>query len=233
MRRSFEPEMMDCSDNPPAVLKEDLLHLRTLNRNLGAYRGLLACLARWIRARRRSRLSLLDMGTGCGDIPVALAQWAKRRGVAVRIVGLEANPVAARLARDQTEGFPEISIVMGDAFSPPFRSSSFDFVFSSQVLHHFPDEAIVALLRIWSVLANQGILVSDLLRHRLAYAGIFLVTRLLTSNPMTRTDGPLSVRRALTLKEWDRLFHRAAVGPFHLRRRFPFRIFALIQCAQR
>jgi len=224
--------MMDLPGNPPALLEEDLLHLRTLNRNLGAYRGLLQCLASWVRAHGGASISLLDVGTGCGDIPVALVEWGKRHGVPVRVVGLDPNPIAARLARTRTQDFPEISIVMGNAFEPPFRPPAFDFVLSSQVLHHFPDDEIVVLLRKWATLASKGVLVSDLVRHPLAYAGILLVTRLLTRNPMTRTDGPLSVRRALTLKEWDRLFHRAAVGPFDLKRLFPFRVFALIRHGQ-
>ena len=79
---------------------------------------------------------------------------------------------------------------MGDAFSPPFTPCSFDFVFSSQVLHHFSEPEIILLLRTWSKLARRGILVSDLIRHPIAYIGIRLLTRLFTRNPMTRMDAP-------------------------------------------
>ncbi len=210
----------------PFRLEEDLRHLRTINRTLGAYRGLLRCLARWAKDNKVRSFSILDVGTGSGDIPVTLVRWARRRGIPVRVVGLEPNPVTARLARAETKEFPEISIVIGDAFYPPLSPSSFDFVFTSQVLHHFSDEEIIVLLRTWKTLARRGIIVSDLIRHPLAYMGILIFTRLLTRNPLTRNDGPLSVRRALTLGEWKDLFNRAAVAPFDLRHLFPFRVFA-------
>ena len=45
---------------------------------------------------------------------------------------------------------------------------------------------------------------------------------------MTRTDAPLSVKRAFTLGEWRELFNRAAIGPCDIRWAFPFRMFAII-----
>ena len=229
MQRSLDKEMMDLPGNTDSLLEEDLTNLRTINRYLGAYRGLLGCLDRLAQSERTSTLSLLDVGTGCGDIPVAVVRWARQKGISVRAVGLEPNPVTARLAKTQTKDFPEISIVMGDAFFPPFSHSSFDFVFTSQVLHHFSEQEIIVLLRTWSKFARRGILVSDLVRHPLAYFGIRLLTRLFTRNPMTRMDGPLSVRRAFTMREWRDLFNQATVGPFQLRHLFPFRVFALFE----
>ncbi|MFQ5684434.1 MAG: methyltransferase domain-containing protein [Candidatus Binatia bacterium] len=229
MQRSLDKEMMDLPGNADSLLEEDLTNLRIINRYLGAYRGLLNCLDRLAQSKRTRTLNLLDMGTGSGDILVAAVQWASQKGISVRAVGLEANPVTARLAKTQTKDFPEISIVIGNVFSPPFSHSSFDFVITSQVLHHFSEQEIIVLLRTWSKVARRGILVSDLIRHRLAYFGIRLLTRLFTRNPMTRMDGPLSVRRAFTVKEWRELFNQAGVGPFQLRHLFPFRVFALFE----
>ena len=72
---------------------------------------------------------------------------------------------------------------------------------------------------------------SDLIRHPLAYYGIGVLTRLLTSNEMTRTDAPLSVKRAFTLGEWKGLFSRAAIGDFELTTVFAFRLFVLFRWA--
>ncbi len=226
MKRSRDKEMMDLPGNADSLLEEDLTNLRTINRYLGAYRGVLSCLDQLVKGERAGTVTLLDVGTGCGDIPVALVRWAKQKGISIRAVGLESNPVTVRLAKTQTKDIPEISIVMGDAFSPPFTPCSFDFVFSSQVLHHFSEPEIILLLRTWSKLARRGILVSDLIRHPIAYIGIRLLTRLFTRNPMTRMDAPLSVRRAFTMREWRDLFNQATVGPVMLRQFFPFRVFA-------
>jgi SAM-dependent methyltransferase len=227
MKRSLDKEMMDLPGNPPQLLEEDLLNLRIMNRTLGGYRGLLHYLKQLVGGRKTTSLSLLDVGTGSGDIPITTVRWAKQNGISVRVVGLEPNPVTAGMARRQTREFPEIDIVRGDGFHPPFPPRSFDFVFTSQVLHHFSEEEIVLLLKTWSSIARRGIMVSDLIRNPLAYYGIRLLTRLFSRNPMTRTDAPLSVQRAFTLKEWRELFSQARIGEFQLFHLFPFRVFAL------
>lgn len=227
MKRSLEKEMMDLPGNPAHLLEEDLANLRTINRTLGAYRGVLWCLELLVNEKKLTGFSLLDVGTGSGDIPVAIARWAKRKGISARVVGLEPDPVAAEVARRHTRDFPEISIVRGDGAYPPFSPSCFDFVLSSQLLHHFSEAEIVALLRVWSRLARRGILVNDLLRHPLAYYAIRLLTCLFTRNEMTRVDAPLSVRRAFTMSEWRELFRQAGIGEFQLFPFFPFRLLGL------
>jgi len=226
MRRSLEKEMMDLPGNPRELLEEDLANLRTINRSLGAYRGVLRYWRRVTRAGRIRAFSLLDLGTGAGDLPAALARWARNEGIDAKIVGLDLNQVTLAVARGQTERCPEVSLVRADVFRLPFIPSSFDFVHASQLLHHFTEDEIVALLKDCSTIARRGILVSDLVRHPLAYYGISALTRLFSRNQMTRTDAPLSVKRAFTLSEWKDLFDRAAIGHARVAALFPFRIFA-------
>ena len=174
--------MMDLPGNPATLLEEDLSNLRRINRTLGAYRGVLWGLGHLVDGKKAAPFSLLDVGTGSGDIPVAIVRWAKGKGIPVRVVALEHDPITAAVARCLTRDLPEISIVRADALHPPFSPASFDFVLSSQLLHHFSEEQIVQLLRTWSCLARRAILVSDLIRHPLAYVGIRLLTLLFTRN---------------------------------------------------
>lgn len=226
MRRSLEKEMMDLPGNPAQLLEEDLKNLRTINRALGAYRGVLRSLEDFRRKTEITGFSLLDVGAGSGDIAVAIVRWARRRGISGRVVALEPDWVTAALSRRQTLEFPEISIVRGDGRSLPFPPSSFDFVIASQMLHHFSEAEIIFFLRAWSTIARRAVLISDLIRHPLAYYGIHLLTRLFSRNEMTRVDAPLSVQRAFTLAEWRELFQRAGIGEFSLTSFFPFRLLA-------
>jgi len=228
MKRSYAKEMMDLPGQRRELLEDDLRNLRIINRLLGNYSNVVRGLARLVGTQRIDRFSLLDIGTGSGDIPTAIARWARRNGIAVRISALEPEPVTVAQAAEQTRDFSEVTVVRGDGMAPPFHSASFDFVLASQLLHHFSEEQIVRLLRIWSPLARRAIIVSDLVRHPLAYYGIRLLTKCFTRNAMTRTDAPLSVARAFTLGEWRALLREADVGPFQILSAFPFRVMALI-----
>jgi len=232
MKRSTEKEMMDLPGNPKALLVEDLRNLRIINRYLGGYRGVIKGLRRSVNQDRMRRFSLLDVGTGSADIPRVIVQWARNHGIEARVVALEPDLVTAEEAAHQTQDYPEITVIRADGMAPPFHAVSFDFVMASQMLHHFPEDKIIALLKTWSGLARKAILVSDLVRDPLAYYGIRLITRLFTRNEMTRFDGPLSVRRALTINEWRSLFREAALGRFRLVPIFPYRQMTLISVSR-
>ncbi|MBI4525273.1 MAG: methyltransferase domain-containing protein [Deltaproteobacteria bacterium] len=232
MNRSYEKELMDLPGAPAELLEEDLKNLRTLNRYLGAHRAVLWGLEYSIKRSGIKSFSLLDIGTGSGDLPAAIVSWAGRNGLSATVVGLEPNPTTVEVARRRTRHITEISIICGDGFNPPFRPRAFDVVLTSQVLHHFSEKEILALLQIWAGLARQGVLIGDLIRHPLAYHGVRLLTRLFTRNEMTLIDAPLSVRRSFTISEWKNLFNRTGIGHFQVFRFFPFRLFALLSVEQ-
>ena len=221
MRRSLEKEMMDLPDQPKELLQQDLRNLTIINRYLGGYRGVMRAVARLVEEQKLARFSLLDVGAGSGDIPARIATRIRKKRIAARLVAIETEPVTVAVAAEKTRDYPEISLVQGDAMALPFRAASFDFVLASQLLHHFSEDNVVTLLRTWSKVARRAIIVSDLVRHPLAYYGIRAITRLFTRNVMTLTDAPLSVWRAFTMAEWRELFRRADVV-------FPFRVMALI-----
>lgn len=233
MKRSAAQEMMDIAGQPGDLLAADLRNLRLLNRYLGGCRAALGGVARLVGELRMRRFTLLDAGAGSGDVGAALARWARRQGIAAQISALEREAITAEQARMHTRAVPEIGIIRGDAMAPPFRAKSFDFVLASQFLHHFTDDQIVQLLRIWAPLARRAIIVADLVRHPLAYHGIRFLTHVLTRNEMTRFDAPLSVRRACTLAEWRALLRRADVGGVRVERAMPFRLLAVISLEQK
>ena len=61
--------------------------------------------------------------------------------------------------------------------------------------------------------ARLGIVVNDLDRTRLGWLGAWLIGRLLTGNPYTRIDAPLSVRRAYPAARYRTCFGRWVSSP--------------------
>jgi ubiquinone/menaquinone biosynthesis C-methylase UbiE len=108
---------------------------------------------------------------------------------------------------------PGIHLVAADARALPFADGSVDVAICSLVLHHLRPDDAVAMLREMRRVARLGIVVNDLDRNWLGFAGAWLAGRLLTRNPLTRHDGPLSFRRAYTRREMTALAKRAGLGP--------------------
>ena len=77
--------------------------------------------------------------------------------------------------------------------------------------------------------ARRGIVVNDLVRSRMAYALVWLVTRLFARNRMSRHDGPLSVRRAYARDELRVLCEKAGLHDARIARYPPL----LRQCVVR
>ncbi len=77
-------------------------------------------------------LEVLDVGCGTGQSRQIFINGA------LRYVGLDLSPMALAIAGNR---FPESQWVVGDACALPFRSSSFDVVAFSSVLHHIPKVA--------------------------------------------------------------------------------------------
>ena len=206
--RSSQLEWLDDSQAVAAELTSNLADIRRLN----AWFGGTHLVKRYVGETLSDpgSYSLLDIATGSADIPVALVRWAPKQEMALRVVGLDAEPRVLADAREVVGDLP-VQLVLGDARALPFDNGAFDMVTCSLALHHFnPEEAVQVLAEAWRV-ARRGLLVVDLTRGYLAWLGAWLATRTVARNRMTRHDGPLSVLRAYTPKEMQSLALRAEI----------------------
>jgi SAM-dependent methyltransferase len=222
-RESERTELIDRLDASPAELTRSLADITRLNR-IGAKRILQRHIAPFFtRLRAGETLRILDVGTGAADIPLALAGWARGHGHRLRIVALEVHPTILGYAARAVNGSPEVQIVGGNALEAPIRPGSVDLALCSLVLHHLPEEAVVVLLRRLAGLVRLGFVVNDFRRGRLAWAAVWLATRVAGCGRIARHDGPLSVRRAYTREELSRLSARAGLADIQWHRALAFR----------
>ncbi len=209
MKRSFnpaEPELMDRPQPVTPELASDLRNLRKLNRYFGSYRLIEHFLRRWIQPR--SRMRILDLATGSGDIPRLIVDYARTAGADVMVDAVDQQPSTLEIARSLSGDYPEIEFVEGDVLSFG-ESGGYDLVLCSLALHHFEEAAAVQLLRRCHDLSRRYILVSDLRRGLLATIGVYVLTALIFREPMTRTDARLSAERAFSFREFRSLAERA------------------------
>lgn len=207
-------ELLDGPLDDPVVLAGNLRDLRRINRWLGG--GALSIAAIEALAAHRAELTLLDVGTGGADIPLALLGWAGRRSRRLSVVGIDSRPeilAAAVQANPASASTDRLELHLGDGRSLPYPDRSFDVAHASLVLHHLGPEAAVELLREMARVARLGVVVNDLHRGMLGWLGAWLLGHLLTGNRYTRHDAPLSVRRAYLLDEMTDLLRAAGLTP--------------------
>jgi len=200
-------ELLDDPAADPGAVAESLRNLSRSNRWFGGASAVRHGLDRVLAGvPRGSRLTLLDLGTGAGDLPRAAVVWAQRLGVRLCPVGLERSRVAAGLARGA--GVP---CAVACAGLPPLREKSVDLVLASQLAHHLSPASAVRLLRTCDRLARVGVIVADLRRGRLAPLAFWVGARALRFDRHTLADGLTSIRRGYTPRELRGLLAQAGV----------------------
>jgi ubiquinone/menaquinone biosynthesis C-methylase UbiE len=227
-RRAAPPELMDDLTRSEGELRETLLDLGRINRYFGGHAIVRAYLDRLLpvwqtRTPVHPALTVLDVATGGADIPVIVAGWAARRRVPVRIVAVDRHPTIVHLARELTVHSPAIAVLCADARALPFRDGSFDVCLCSLALHHLTPEEGLGLLRDLHRLARIGFLVVDLLRSPSGYAGVWLATRF-SQSPLIRHDGPVSVRRSRSWREYQHLAEATGIPGIRVTRHPFFRV---------
>lgn len=222
--RATTPELMDDLSLATDELRQNLDELEILNTWLGGYRPVLAALAR-LRPRfpPGRPLRLADLGSGGGDTLRHVARWARRRGVGAELTGIDANAFMLGYARAKSQAYPEISYEQLDIFSPEFAAQPYDVLTASLFCHHFTDAELVDLLRRWHRQAGVAVVINDLHRHPLAYHSIKYLTRLFGGSRLVQNDAPLSVARAFSRADWQRLLAQAGITKYELRWCWAFR----------
>ncbi len=230
--RKYVHELLDEPDGSfgSDELAGTLSDIRAVNRRLGGIRASLGHLQEiagdgaWAGSME---VSILDVASGSADIPVEMVGWTREAGIRVKVVALDISRAIVSHAARHAAGCPEIRHVVGNGLMLPFRERSFDIVHCSMALHHFSDREAGLLLSEIARVARRGYIVCDLRRSWVAYALIYLLTRMLTKNRLTRYDGPVSVLRSFTPSELSTLAARAGLEGVRIKRH-PFWRMALV-----
>ena len=198
-------ELLDDFAADSRLVEESLGNIARANKWFGGLAAVRHGLSRLIGGRTGA-VSLLDVGTGAGDIPRMARTRCEGRGMHLTTFGLERHPVAARMA---LEGGLQTSIGCGGSL--PLRDASVDVVVLSQVAHHLDADSCVAVFRECNRVARLGVVVADLRRSVAAQAGFWFASHALGFDPVTRADGVTSLRRGFTAATLGDLLRRAGV----------------------
>lgn len=216
--RRYGTELLDDPTIDEALVLRSVRDITRANR---VFRGTSAAVAEVARhfAVLGARATLLDVGTGLGDVPQAARRAAAARGIALDIIGVDCGFALLERARTQLT-----HAVCASGIALPFATASVDVVMCSQTLHHFRDDAASALLRELDRVARVAVVVSDLRRSWIAAGGFWASSFALGFHPVTRHDGVVSVLRGFTDDEMrETVWAALGIHP-RVRRRLGFRM---------
>jgi SAM-dependent methyltransferase len=209
--RAWATAAVETLDDPATddrTVVESLRDIACINRLFGGRRAATRRLDAFLAdVPRGTTLTLLDVGTGTGDLPRAAAALAVRRGITLRLVGLERHRAAAHEAARPGD----LLAIVADGGRLPLRSRSVDLVLCAKLLHHLPGAAGEALLREVDRVGRLGVVVADIHRSALAAAGLWLVSFPLGFHAATRHDGIISVLRGFTPRELEAVCAEAGI----------------------
>jgi SAM-dependent methyltransferase len=203
--RHYEEELMDSPKADPKKLYRTIKQFDVINRLFSAGVRLFRRHLLPQMLKDKSRVwTLLDFGSGGGDIDRALIRLSRRLGLKLRITALDVDPRVLPWARQLCRKYPEITPVHGSVFDLP-EGESWDFVMSNHTLHHFDWDNVIAAVFEALERARVGILLNDLARSSWGYLGYTIFTGLFLHRSLAFHDGRLSIRRGFTLREFQEI----------------------------
>lgn len=211
----IEPELLpEAMDQPCSYeeMRDCLRDLAQVNRLTLAYRPTLAWMERAVAAHGKHErpLHVVDVGCGAGDTLRQIERWAKRRGVKLRLTGIDLNPDAVRAAREFSPPGCSVEWIAGDVFSYA-PDGNIDIVLNSLMTHHLSSTQIVEFVKWMEATARCGWFVNDLDRSERAYGMAGWLTRLMRWHRFVQHDALVSIRRAFRVPDWERYCAEAGV----------------------
>lgn len=199
---------------PYEELRACLHDIARVNRLTFAYRPTISWLEELLAVHPASAkpLRLVDVGCGYGDTLRQIDNWARKRGIAVALTGIDLNLDAIRAAKEATPPAQRIEWIVGDALSNS-ETGDIDVVVCSLLTHHLTNPQIVQFLRWMEHTTRLGWFINDLHRQPVPYYLFRLMTRFTNWHPFVKYDGPVSIRRSFVEADWKSLCAAAELDP--------------------
>ena len=218
MKRVSQPEILDGADLDPREVALSLADLCTVNRLFGGIRTSEKLFRRVLAATRLSEFSVLDIGSGTGDVPLAIADRLRRDNItmAVTLFDQHENHLPRLNGAD-----PLLHTMTGDALHLPFVENWFDVVSTSLFTHHLEPDQVRQFAKQALRTARHAVIINDLVRSPMHY---FLLNfwRPFFRTRVSYLDGRTSVRRAYTPDEMEDML--SGLGRVEISRHFFYRM---------
>lgn len=157
-----------------------------------------------------SRLSVLDVATGSGDLPVKLAAQLGSDQIDLEMHACDISPTAleATEERSRASGVP-ITMHAVDVLTDPIPEA--DVITCALFMHHLTEKDAIKVLASMARSARKLLVISDLCRTRSGLIMAAVATQLFTRSRVVHVDAVRSVQGAFTIDEMRGLADRSGL----------------------
>lgn len=217
--RINKKEIMDNQNIDEKIKVDEFKELARLNRLFGINKLVLKYTKKFLSQNKIN--SIIDIGTGAGDLPLYFLNWSKKNNIDLDITAIDIDPISIKYAK---ENFGNGELVKFKQASVEDIEESFDIAIISQVLHHIDQNDILEFLQNIYLKTNKAIIISDFIRSRTSYWFVKLLLWIFTKNKISRHDGSLSILRSYSDHELKSIFKKINISKFYIYNHFPRKI---------
>ena len=201
-KRSTQKEIMDDLDMQGEELEKTLQDLDKVNKMLGGNHITVDGVEKLVKSCcYRRPVKIIDVGCGNGSILKEVANYGRKTGDKFELLGIDANKNAMEIAERNLADYPEVRFRAMDVFSEEFEAMEADIILCTLTLHHFSNEEIEELMKIFVQKAGLGVVVNDLKRSRRAFYLFKAFCKAFDIREINRKDGLTSILRSFKKEE--------------------------------
>ena len=146
-------------------------------------------------------ITIVDIGCGNGDMLRKLADFGLQNKYNFNLIGIDANNFTINYAKKLSENYSNIKYLCEDIFNADFSELKYDIVLCTLTLHHFEDDLIEDLLKVFYNNSKIGIVINDLHRNIISYRLFQVLCFVFGLNTMSKQDGLTSILRGFKKDE--------------------------------
>ncbi len=199
--RNTDPELMDDPQVPEDVLREVLDDISRVNKMLNGNRITVRAVEQLFRENPRESYTVVDMGCGDGQMLREVADYCRKKGVNLKLIGIDLSEKGIQISRELSTNYPEISFLRQDILKLEADVLQCDILLCTLTMHHFSNAEIPTFLNQFVKLAKIGVVINDLQRSRMAYYLFKLFSVIFIKTEIGKTDGLISIRSGFKRKE--------------------------------
>lgn len=193
-RRSTQKELMDFAENySDELMARTYREINFINKYLLGDYFILRDVARMARASGRRELTVIDLGCGNGDLLRKIQHHLGSKGYTITAVGYDPYLSTTGGTADEAH-----ALYLYDDWAQLTAAHTIDITVTSLTLHHLYGEELAEALQRLQATPRIGFVISDLVRSKVAYYIIKVLTALFSRSILVKNDACLSVWRGFS-----------------------------------